>query len=105
MIISRFAMSPLSLIEQLPVNTLEPFIEGTQESLQEVTVNDGLWRSYTEKSFTYQWQLDGVDIVGATAKTLLILVGMIGKSLRCIVKCTNSKGFRLKATVAITVLV
>lgn len=98
-------MSPLSLIEQLPVNTLEPFIEGAPESLQEVTVNDGLWRSYTVKSFTYQWQLDGVDIVGATAKTLLILVGMIGKSLRCVVKCTNSKGFRLKATVAIVILV
>ena len=98
-------MNPLAIIEQLPVNTVEPFIVGTPESLQETTVDDGEWRSYTGKAFTYQWQLDGVDIVGATSKTLLILVGMVGKSLRCVVRCTNSKGFRSKTTIAIIILI
>ena len=49
-------------------------------------------------------QLDGVDIVGATAKSLLILIGMVGGSLRCVVKAINSIGFTLSITASIEVV-
>lgn len=66
-----------------------------------VTADEGDWNSESPITYEYQWQLDDVDIVGATSKTLLILVGMVGQSLKCVVKATNSIGFSISTTVSV----
>jgi len=48
-----------------PVNSVLPAITGTAQTGVELTVSTGTW-SNTPSSYTYQWNADGVAIVGAT---------------------------------------
>lgn len=86
-----------------PVNTQQASISPAPAPAQESEVDDGSWSSLAAITFTYQWQLDGIDIIGATQKTILVLVGMVGKALRCVVKATNTFGFSLSITASLIV--
>ena len=86
-----------------PTNTAQPSFTPTPSNGNESEVDDGEWSSSAPTTFEYQWQLDGVDIIGATFKTILVLVGMVGKTLRCAVKCINRYGFTVAFTVGIVV--
>lgn len=86
-----------------PTNTAQPLFTPPPSNGNESEVDDGEWDSSAPTTFEYQWQLDGVDIIGATFKTILVLVGMIGKTLRCAVKCINRYGFTVAFTVGIVV--
>lgn len=61
----------------LPVNNTPPSIAGTTYQGQTLTATPGVWSSGTP---TGQWQADGVDIVGATALTYVVLATNEGKS-------------------------
>lgn len=88
-----------------PVNTQQSsFQPQPPKQGEEVEANEGGWVSSTPITYEYQWQLNGVDIIGATAKSLLILVGMVGGALRCVVKAINSIGFTLSITASVTVV-
>lgn len=88
-----------------PINTQQPSFSPDPQPAQESEVDDGQWNSVSVISFTYQWQLNGVDILGATAKAILVLVGMVGGALRCVVRATNAIGFTLSITASIVVSV
>lgn len=88
-----------------PVNTQQAsFSPNPPESGEEAEVDNGSWSSPSPITYTYQWQLDGIDIPGATFATLLVLVGMVGQSLRCIVRASNANGFNISITAAIVVI-
>lgn len=72
---------------------------------EESEVDEGSWSGSAPITYTYQWQLDNVDIVGATAKTLLVIAGMIGQSLRCVVTATNQYGSSTSITAAVVVTI
>lgn len=98
---SRF--TPKSFTGSAPVNTQQASFAPEPQQGQESTVDEGEWQSGSSISFSYQWQLDGVDIVGATSKTILVLLTMVGKALRCVVKATNQFGFSISITAALIV--
>lgn len=58
-----------------------PEITGTFKVGETVTVDQGVWDSYTAPTFNYQWLLDGVGIVGATFNTYTIEAGDATKEL------------------------
>ena len=88
--------------ENAPVNISQAsFTPQPPSNGDTVTADEGDWNSESPITYEYQWQLDDVDIVGATSKTLLILVGMVGQSLKCVVKATNSIGFSISTTVSV----
>ena len=78
-------------IESEPVNLVQPSFAEPQQN-QTTTVNNGSWSGSQPMSFEYQWQLDGVDIVGETSNSILYLLSMVGKVLTCIVKAVNEFG-------------
>lgn len=86
-----------------PVNTQQASFAPAPQQGQESTVDEGEWQSSSSITFSYQWQLDGVDIVGATSKTIIVLLTMVGKSLRCVVKATNAFGFSVSITAGLIV--
>lgn len=47
----------------LPVNSVAPALSGTPEVGETISVTDGTWTN--NPTFTYQWYLDGEEIVGA----------------------------------------
>lgn len=88
-----------------PVNTQQAsFSPNPPSSGDEVEADNGSWDSSAPITYEYQWQLDEVDIPLATNKTFLVLVGMVGQSLRCIVKATNRYGFTLSITTAVVII-
>lgn len=91
---------------EAPTNTQQAsFAPNPPESGSEAEANEGQWSSSEPITYTYQWQLDGVDVAGATSKSLLILVGMVGQSLRCVVRATNKYGFNVSITASVAVVV
>ena len=105
MITSRFTPKAVTATGSAPENTVQPSISPAPSAGNESTVDDGSWSGSSPITYTYQWQLGGVDIVGATAKTILVLAGMVGQALRCVVRATNSFGFAVAFTVAVVVTV
>lgn len=64
-----------------PILVEAPEITGTFKVGETVTVDQGVWDSYTAPTFNYQWLLDGVGIVGATFNTYTIEAGDATKEL------------------------
>lgn len=86
-----------------PTNTSQPTVTGSTAPDDEVEVDDGEWESESSYTISYQWQLDGVDIIGATSSSLILLLAWLGSTVRCVVKCTNSFGFTISYSTSITV--
>lgn len=105
MITSRFNPTRAQSQGVAPQNAAQPSFAPAPQQGQEVTVDEGSWIGSAPITYTYQWQLDGVDIAGATAKTLLVLAAMVGQALRCVVTATNQFGLSVAFTAAIVVTV
>jgi hypothetical protein len=76
--------------DSAPVNTVAPTIDGGNTPGQTLSVTSyGTWTGYPFPAFTFQWQDDLVDIVGATDVSLLIQPFMVSSSIRCRVIGTN----------------
>ena len=74
-----------------PVNINVPTIEGFILVGETFTVDDGEWAG-APTSFSYQWKLDGVAIVGETNSTYLVVAADAGKALSVEVTATNATG-------------
>lgn len=105
MITSRFTPRSFSASGEAPANTAQPSFAPAPTAGNESEVDEGAWTGSPTITFTYQWQLDGIDIIGATAKTILVIAGMVGQALRCVVRATNSFGFSVAFTAAVIVTV
>jgi hypothetical protein len=73
-----------------PTNTVQPTFTGTLTSGQTVTAVTGTWTG--TPSFTYRWQRNNIDIVGATAATYVLTAADVGNTIRVIVTGTNANG-------------
>lgn len=105
MITSRFTPRSFTASGEAPANTAQPSLAPAPTVGNESEVDEGTWTGSPTITFTYQWQLDGIDIIGATAKTILVIAGMVGQALRCVVRATNSFGFSIAFTAAVIVTV
>ena len=76
-----------------PVNTVQPSIDGNSFVGGILTVVDnGTWTGTLPITYTYQWQRNGIAIVGETAITYLIVLADIGQIINCLVTATNILG-------------
>lgn len=74
----------------LPVNTVLPVITGTLNVGDTLSVSDGTWTGTPAPTFTYQWRVDGADVVGETNNTYVLLIGDTGFMVDCVVTATNT---------------
>ncbi|MCJ1708666.1 family 16 glycosylhydrolase [Microbacterium sp. VKM Ac-2923] len=70
------------------LGAVTPTISGTAKLGSTLTANPGTWTP-SPVTLTYRWKADGVDIAGATGKTLKVATTNIGK--RITVTVTGSK--------------
>lgn len=73
-----------------PVNQVPPHIMGTAKVGSVLTVWPGIWSS--GGSLTYQWQVDGAPVSGATGETFTPASGHIGDPVTVEVTATNAAG-------------
>jgi hypothetical protein len=81
-----------------PVNLIAPVVSGIASSGQTLNCSPGVWSGFPTPTYTYQWQADGLDIVGATSPSLLLTDDEIGALITCDVSATNSEGGPILAT-------
>ncbi len=71
-----------------PINTSPPTITGTPHVGRILTAHPGAW-DVDGLTFAYQWQADGADIPGATARHYRVAASDQGKQLRVVVTATK----------------
>lgn len=86
-----------------PTNTVAPSISGTPEVGETLTASTGTWTGTGTISYAYQWQLDGVNISGATSSTYVIQAGDYPGQVRVRVTATDDLGSRTTSSAAVTV--
>ncbi len=74
-----------------PANTAPPAISGTLLAGATLSCSPGTW-TYNPTEFSYQWNLEGVAIAGATSQTYTVPTTDEGHSLTCAVTATNAAG-------------
>ena len=67
-----------------PVNTVAPSVSGTAEIGSVLTADPGQWDT-EGLTFGYQWQSDGVDILGATSARFTPTAALAGTTLTVVV--------------------
>ncbi len=87
-----------------PINLALPEVTGLAEAGEVLTAVDGLW-IYDSAAGTptqsFQWQLGGVDISGATAATYTVQAGDVGLGLNVVETQTDAHGARTASSAAI----
>lgn len=78
-------------------NTVKPSIAGTPAVGATVTANGGTW-SASSPTFSYQWNIDGVAVSGATNSTYQPVAGDLGKALTVTVTASKTGYFDATAT-------
>lgn len=73
-----------------PVNTAINTISGNDYVGQVLTSTTGTFIGTASITYGYQWQRDGVNIVGATASTYTLVSADADKDIRCVVTATNA---------------
>lgn len=91
--------------QQAPEVLAQPTIGGGTSPTQTAEVfADSSFRGAEPITLSYQWQVSGVDIPGATLKALTLLFGMIGQTIRCLVTATNAFGTASVFSVSVVVV-
>jgi len=73
---------------KLPVCSVLPAITGTATQGQTLTCSTGTW-SNTPDAYAYQWNRNGLPIIGATASTRVLALADVGATLTCTVTARN----------------
>ena len=71
-----------------PAIVVSPAITGLILQGETLTTTSGTWTNFPY-SYTYQWQKDGVDIIGATSNTYVAVIGDMGHNITCDVTANN----------------
>lgn len=66
--------------------------QSNAEEGESVSARKGRWVSDDSITYSYQWQLNGTDIDGATSGSILTDESMVGGTLTCVVTATNEYG-------------
>jgi hypothetical protein len=69
-----------------------PKVEGTGRVGETLTCLHTGWTGIPEPTFSYQWQLEGKAIPGATGQTLLVEASFEGKQVSCFLTAENVEG-------------
>jgi len=83
-----------------PRNTSIPTISGTLREGETLTANPGAWTGTSPISFAYQWQRCDANggncsnIAGATNRSYTVAAADVNRSVRVVVRATNSAGNR-----------
>ena len=75
-----------------PVATSDPVISGTNVVGQTLSCTDGIWTGSLPITFTYQWKRNGLDILGATSSTYVLVQADASNTITCVVTATNIAG-------------
>jgi hypothetical protein len=75
-----------------PHNTSAPVISGTPAVGETLTCSPGTWSGQPIPSFTYQWLLNGIEILGATGSTFVVPSAAPGFGISCTVTASNREG-------------
>ena len=92
-----------NLYQSPPSNVSDPEIAGGSSPESEAETSNGKWNNGSPITFTYQWLIDDVVIPLATAKTILILLAWVGKTLKCAVTATNRFGLTVVVSTSIVI--
>lgn len=74
-----------------PANSVLPAISGTAQEDETLTAWVGTWTN-SPTSYTYQWKLDGSNIVGATNATYTCVTGDVDGAITVAVTAVNAAG-------------
>lgn len=85
-----------------PANTTAPNIQGTPKPGNLIILSPGVWANIPAPVLTYQWSVDGVDVVGATNERYRADAADAGKAIVVTVTATNSEGATSKASDPVT---
>jgi hypothetical protein len=80
------------IVASTPANTAVPVLSGLPEENFTLTSSAGTWTGDPAPTYTYQWQRNSVNIVGATSSSYLCVSADVGNTLRCVVTATNTTG-------------
>ena len=76
-----------------PINTKAPIIQGAGlVNTKTDVIDNGTWAGTMPITFTYQWQRNGVDIIGETGIQYLTVLADLGTIITCLVTATNIAG-------------
>lgn len=70
-----------------PRNITAPAIVGTAKVGVPLTLDPGIWAGVLE--FSYQWEVDGTPVSGATGLSYVPVSGNVGKPVTCVVTGAN----------------
>lgn len=85
-----------------PANTALPVISGTPSVGSTITTSNGSWTGFPSPAFTYQWQLGGVNIGGATTSSYTVQASDDDGLITCEVTATNTEGSAMAETAGVT---
>jgi hypothetical protein len=75
-----------------PENSSAPEISGAPVVGERLTCSPGTWSGAPAPLFTFQWELNGVEIPSATGNTYVVVPADRGLALSCKVTATNREG-------------
>lgn len=81
-----------------PLNLAAPVASGLTVPTSILSVTDGTWSGYPAPTFTYQWNANGVPIVGATSNTYEVQIGDVGQTITATVFGSNATASNIPAT-------
>lgn len=89
--------------DQAPINTVAPVVSGNPTEGLNLSCTTGTWTN-SPTGYTYQWLLNGSNIVGATASTYQIQIGQAGSSISCRVTASNAVDSNSQVSNSMTVI-
>ena len=88
-----------------PVNRIEPSIDGNSIVGSVLTVvYNGAWTGTQPITYSYQWQRNGIAIVGETAIDYIIVMDDLLQIINCLVTATNIVGSTSAISNSVTVI-